>query len=67
MSAPFTARYAGPCAGCEERIFGGDEVWFVDDQLVHVGCMPAPEREPDPRPVCPTCFMEIALNGACSC
>lgn len=38
---------------------------YVDGQLVHVGCVPA--DEPEPRPVCPTCFLEIPLNGACGC
>lgn len=40
-------------------------VQYVEDQLVHVGCVPA--DEPEPRPVCPTCFLEIPLNGACGC
>ena len=59
----FTARYDGTCAAeC------GDRIHPVDDQLVHVGCFPKPdEPEPEPRPTCPNCFTEIALNGACSC
>ncbi|MEX8058595.1 hypothetical protein [Microbacterium sp. 16-032] len=64
----FTARYAGRCAAdCGEQIAPGDEVEFVDDQLVHDGCTPTPQAERAPRPVCPDCFTEIALNGACSC
>lgn len=50
-SPPFRARYDGVCAA----------------QLVHHGCVPDEKPEPEPRPVCPTCFMEIALNGACAC
>lgn len=65
----FAARYDGTCAAeCENRIHPGDHVRYVDDQLVHVGCFPKePEPERTPRPTCPNCFTEIALNGACSC
>jgi len=64
----FPARYGGKCAAdCDRRIFAGDEVEYVDDQLVHVGCVPAPDVEKEPRPVCPTCFQEIALSGECAC
>ena len=65
---PFRARYNGTCAAdCDHRIHEGDMVQYVDGQLVHHGCLPAAAPEPEPRPVCPSCFMEIALNGACSC
>lgn len=64
----FEAKCGGRCAAeCGTRIDPGDQVEYVDDELVHVGCVPEPESEPKPRPVCPNCFMEIALNGACSC
>lgn len=62
----FRAKYPGVCGNdCGSRIHEGDEVEYVEGVLVHVDCAPTPE--PAPRPVCPTCFMEIALNGACSC
>ncbi len=65
----FTARYDGVCAAnCDMRIHPGDHVRYEGDQLVHVGCfLPEDEPEPAPRPTCPNCFTEIALNGACSC
>jgi hypothetical protein len=64
----FHARYDGVCAAhCDQRIHPGDEVAYVEGQLVHVGCEPAADDEPAPRPVCPNCFTETALNGACSC
>lgn len=67
-SFPFTARFDGACAAdCGNRIHPGDTVQYVDGQLVHHGCIPTEQPEPEPRPVCPSCFMEIALNGACSC
>lgn len=65
-SHPFAARYNGTCAvECGHRIHEGDMVQYVEGQLVHVGCVP--DEEPEPRPVCPNCFMEIAKNGACQC
>lgn len=65
----FEARYRGACAGdCGETIKPGDVVAYVDDQLVHEGCEPAPAPvERAPRPLCPECFTETALNGACAC
>lgn len=36
MSA-FEARYAGPCAA-GDRIEPGDQVVYVNDDLVHIGC-----------------------------
>jgi len=66
--ARFLAKYAGRCAAdCDQPIDPGDIVEFVDDQLVHEGCVPAPVVERAPRPICPTCFIEIALNGTCAC
>ena len=68
IGPPFRARFDGVCAAeCPERLHPGDMVQYVDGQLVHHGCLPAAAPEPEPRPVCPSCFMEIALNGACSC
>ncbi|WP_295851255.1 hypothetical protein [uncultured Microbacterium sp.] len=64
----FTAKYSGRCAAdCGDPIAPGDAVEYVDDQLVHEGCLPAPVVERAPRPVCPECFTETAVNGACSC
>lgn len=65
---PFRARYDGTCAAdCPNRIHPGDMVQYVDGQLVHVGCIPDERPEPEPRPVCPACFTETALNGTWSC
>lgn len=67
-SPPFRARYDGVCAAdCGNRIHPGDTAQYVEGQLVHHGCVPDEKPEPEPRPVCSTCFMEIALNGACQC
>ncbi|MAM53562.1 hypothetical protein [Microbacterium sp. UBA3394] len=65
----FPARYPGRCAAadCDDAIDPGDIVEYVDEQLVHEGCRPAPTVERAPRPVCPECFTETALNGACAC
>ena len=63
----FPALYPGKCAADCGWINPGDDVEWVDGHLVHVECMPEPEVERKPRPVCPECFTEIALNGACQC
>lgn len=64
----FPARFPGKCAAeCGERIEPGDVVEYVDDQLVHEGCVPAPAVERAPREQCPGCFTEKAVNGACAC
>lgn len=40
-SKPFTAQYDGRCAGdCASEILAGDEVSYVDDELMHVDCVP---------------------------
>lgn len=60
----FEAKYSGVCTACDERITPGERVEYGDgDRVQHVECPP----DPEPRPVCPNCFMEIALNGMCSC
>jgi len=63
----FLAKFNDRCASpiCDDPIDPGDIVEYIDDQLVHQGCLPPAESKP--RPVCATCFMEIALNGECSC
>lgn len=61
MSGEFTARYPGPCAAdCGHRIKPGDQVAYVDAELVHVDCTPRPER---PAVICPTCW----LTKPCDC
>lgn len=61
----FRAKYDGECANeCGERIHVGDEVEYVENELMHANCN-APECSP--RPVCHVCWMEKALNGACGC
>lgn len=63
----FLAKYASVCPGqgCEDPIDIGDIVEWVEGHVVHEGCMPPPEVKP--RPVCTDCWMEVALNGSCSC
>ncbi|WP_217183396.1 hypothetical protein [Streptomyces sp. AC495_CC817] len=64
----FRAKYNGVCGNdCGDRVHEGDEVEYVDGVLVHVHCQPSDEDDPEPRPVCTTCWTTIALNGACLC
>lgn len=67
MSKTFLAKYDGRCAGagCDQPIDIGDIVEYVEEQLVHEGCLPPAEVKP--APVCASCFMEIAKNGSCGC
>lgn len=59
MSA-FQARYEGRCAvACGRRIEVGDEVVYVDDELVHVECEGRALAATRPREVCTECFCEM--------
>lgn len=58
------AKYENDCAACDGPIRVGE---LIDrdpftEMWMHEEC---PERKA--RPVCNQCFMEIALNGECSC
>lgn len=58
MSA-FRARYAGVCeAGCGSPVEVGDDVVYVDDELVHVGCEGLAIAVSRPRVVCVVCGLE---------
>lgn len=60
------AAFAGHCEGCDGPIKVGEPIVLVryDETWMHKEC---PEREQPARPVCGSCFMEIANNGVCSC
>ncbi len=72
MTAPrkFEARYPGRCPACREQIEVGDDLVFNDDDVVvHFGCA---NRSAVPKigqsgEVCPRCFIEKAVSGACGC
>ena len=62
------AQYAGVCFACEGSIRIGelitpDPLDGAAETWMHARC-PA---DPPPRPVCTSCFMEIAISGACGC
>lgn len=44
---PFLAKYAGRCAA-GDSIEPGDELEYVDDVLVHVGCKPREDTDDKP-------------------
>jgi hypothetical protein len=61
----FAARYPGACAAeCGERVTPGDEVTYVDDELMHAECADggASAQADDPRP-CPLCW--LVHRGEC--
>ena len=39
-SKVFTATFPGRCSECGEQIEVGDDVQYVDDELVHEDCNP---------------------------
>lgn len=60
----FTARFAGRCRSCDERIYVGDTVRMTDDGAVHDDCTEAaPAERPEAEP-CTTCWL-VHPEGAC--
>lgn len=64
MNATFEAKYNGRCAAdCGWPIQEGEQVAYVDDQLVHADCArDASLRKPEPV-ICSTCW----LTKPCEC
>lgn len=61
MSRPFEARYGGPCAAdCGQRIEPGEDVTYVDDELLHADCAErdaeVDRRSTKPEKPCPSCW-----------
>lgn len=52
----FTARYHGTCTSCEGHISPGDQVAWVDDDIVHADCE-SPREPPAPAEVCTECWV----------
>lgn len=67
----FEARYPGRCRACPDPIEVGDDLVMTDEGAVHFGCAgdraAVAARVTMPREVCPRCFTEKAVNGACAC
>lgn len=62
------AKFASKCVRCDRTIYPGDEVEWedVDDRTVrHESCDDFLDLTP--RPVCGSCFMQVAVSGACGC
>jgi hypothetical protein len=51
----FEARYPGRCAA-GDPIEPGDEVAYVDEQLVHADCADSPASPTAAETVCPSCW-----------
>lgn len=65
MSAVTEATHAGPCFSCVYGIRPGQRIRLnggaeYGGRWEHVRC-------PDARAVCPTCFCEVSVSGACMC
>lgn len=68
----FEAKIRSECpAGCGEPIEVGDEVrWAYDGQrerVIHAGCDLIVEKRLEAGSVCPRCFTEKSVSGACAC
>ncbi|WP_217182674.1 hypothetical protein [Streptomyces sp. AC495_CC817] len=60
---PTEAQRQSTCADCDLEIRAGDAIVLAGGAgWVHDTC-----PEVKPRPVCPTCFLEIPLSGKCPC
>lgn len=70
MSRKFEARYPGRCLACNEPIDIGDDLTYDYDQVVHYECagraasLATIGRRLE---VCPRCFTEKSISGACAC
>ena len=58
------AKYHDTCEACDGAIRPGQQIEKdpFTEKWMHDEC-----PQDKPLEVCPVCFMEIALNGACSC
>jgi len=54
----FEAKFGGKCTGCGTRIIPGEQVVYVEDELVHLECEPWALRKSVPADVCTTCWLE---------
>lgn len=60
----FEAKYADECSTCWEPIEVGQVARYEGgSRIVHDVCPTLPAA----REVCPRCFMERSLSGACGC
>lgn len=65
MSRPFEAQYPGTCSACDERFEARTLILVSSSGARHDVC-----PEPTPmvaREVCPRCFLEQSVSGACGC
>jgi hypothetical protein len=67
MARKFEARYPGRCPSCQHGIEVGDELIMEDEVAVHFDCAGEPTKRIRPREVCPRCFTEKSVSGACAC
>ena len=66
----FTARYPGQCENCDEEIRPGETIKTIRTSRGTRGYRHAvcPEQTVlVKRPVCGSCFQEVAVNGKCGC
>lgn len=58
-SRPFTARYDDWCEGdCGGPICAGEQVSYVDDELMHTDCIPTYTAQTRDTPICQNCYLQ---------
>ncbi|MBD8477588.1 hypothetical protein [Microbacterium sp. CFBP 8794] len=60
MSVVIEAQKPGECESCTYGIRPGQNITPAPNGWEHTQC-------PQARQVCSVCFIEVAMNGACSC
>jgi hypothetical protein len=62
----FEAQYRGVCSGCGEPFAPGELIERAGMTYEHAGVCPE-QRPVKVGAVCPKCFIEKSLTGACGC
>ena len=61
------ASWHGRCGVCDGTIRPGEFCRQVEGEIAHSTCVGSSRIEPITRAVCPECFTEVSVSGACLC
>lgn len=57
MSEPFSARFPGVCAACDERYPTATSIRRTDGNYIHADCDEQPTPDPIEGPACSVCWL----------